>query len=143
MTLAPWGVFAHQLIPQADILGTVHFDQLESADFAGLVGHVPRRWHRRVKTPCSSALPGSRRVTIKRHRQDKMPAPLKFAQRLGAARDLCRTATVEKAKVSANCIGQCAAMRMCTATEKLSDRFDRIGSLECSLDLVLLLHQPR
>ena len=75
--------------------------------------------------------------------QHKMSGPFEFAQRLGAARDLGLTATVKEAEVLANCIGQCGATRMCAATEKLSDRSDRIGLLECSLDLVLFIHQPR
>ena len=137
------GVFAHQRIPQAQVLSRVDLDQLQCANFTGLFGYIKRRCHRRAKASWRSALSGPQRIAILPSGHDLVTRSLELAQRLGAARDLSRTATVGKAKVPANCIGPCGATRMCAATEKLSDRFDRVGLLECSLDLVLLLHQPR
>ena len=49
---------------------------------------------------------------------------------------------VEEAEVPAHNIGQCGAMGMLMTSEKRSDRFERIGPREGSLDLVLRLHRP-
>ena len=96
------GVFAHQLIPQAQVLRTVDLEQLQAADLAGLFGDVLRCSHGHAKAPWRSAFAGPRRVLIVPSGQHKMPDPFELAQRLGAARDLGRTASIEKAKVPAN-----------------------------------------
>ena len=136
------GVFVHQLVPQAQVLLSINFEQAQCANLTCLLGHVLRLCHRHAQTPWRSALPGPRRIAIMANGQYKMSGPLEFAQRLGAAGDLCFTAAVDKAEVAAHNIGQCAAMGALMTGEKRSDRFERIGPREGSLDLVLRLHRP-
>ena len=72
-------VFAHQLIPQAQALGSVNLDQLQCANATGLFGHIKRCCHGGAKTPWRSALPGPRRITSMPNGQDKMSGLLQLA----------------------------------------------------------------